>query len=199
MSKRFVVGAVVACVASAACGTDTATSPTPPVSTGRPRSQAPALNFPSGLYRLTLRSSSRSFGPLGVAPCQPELAAPTDKVVQTDLQLVPEDGVFTGRATGAGDTLVVRLRDAGPNYIGSRDVRGTIAGAAGAREGTALAFETMAVLEILVGSGGSENAPESTTASVSFSGPLRFIEAGGGVATCNSATAWLELVSRHTG
>lgn len=193
-SKRIVTFAF-ACLPLVACGSDTPTTPTPPVSTAKPISQAPALNLPAGLYRLTLRSSSASFMP-GTAACAPEGGLPTDKVVQTEIRLVPQDGGFSGRATAVGETLIVRLRDAGPNYFGSRDVRGTIAGVALARAGTARAFEAMTTLEILGGNGGSEVAPEATTASLSFSGPIRFIETAGGVATCSSASAFLELLSR---
>jgi hypothetical protein len=77
-------------------------------------------------------------------------------------------------------------------------VSGTISGTAGARGGTALAVEVMNPLE-LSGSGGSETTPEATTATLSFAGPVRFLEATGGAATCRSASAYLELVSRFRG
>lgn len=193
--SKCIVTFAFACLPLAACSPNTPTEPTPPVSTATPISRAPALNLPAGLYRLTLRSSSASFMP-GTAACAPEGGLPTDKVVQTEIRLVPEDGGFSGRATAASETLVIRLRDAGPNYIGSRNVLGSIAGVALARTGTARAFEAMATLESLGGNGGSEVSPEATTAGLSFPGPIRFIETAGGVATCSSASAFLELVSR---
>lgn len=192
--SKCIVTFAFACLPLAACSPNTPTTPTAPVSTVRPISRAPALNLPAGLYRLTLRSSSASFVP-GTAACAPEGGLPTDKVVQTEILLVPEDGGFSGRATSSSETLVFRIRDTGPDYVGSRNIGGTITGAALARAGTARAFEAMATLDVL-GRGGSEVSPEATTATLSFPGPIRFIETAGSVATCSSASAFLELVSR---
>ena len=122
------------CLSAFACVGGTPTEPSfPVVNAAKPISRAPALNFPAGIYRFTVRASDQTI--VGTDYCSPRGILPTSMIVQTEVELVASGAEFTVRALHPADTLTLRLRDAGPNYIGSREVRGTAGGRAIDRSG----------------------------------------------------------------
>lgn len=176
-----------------ACTSDAPLEPTP-VNTAKPRSQAPPVNLPAGVYQLKIESGDFT-DPFGGEACVPRGVPAAGKSVRIVVELRPDGQDFVARPVPGGDTLTLRFRDIGPNYIGSRDLRGTVEGVA--RDditGVAVGFDG-ATREI-AGHSGSEASPEATDARMTTDGPVLFSDRSSQQASCRSSSVSVVLVSR---